>query len=79
MDFFTLLQQRDIRQLREERANLRRQHDRASWHTPKLKELAKENLDLKLRLGLLVRLLIAKKVITAEELAALIAEAGKPH
>jgi hypothetical protein len=37
--------------------------------------LAEENLELKLRLGLLVRLLIARKVITAEEYASLIAEA----
>jgi hypothetical protein len=37
--------------------------------------LAAENLELKLRLGLLVRLLISKGVFTAQEYAALIAEA----
>ena len=38
-----------------------------------LGDLAKENLELKLRLGLLVRLLISKGVISAEEYAGLIA------
>jgi hypothetical protein len=41
----------------------------------KVKELAEENLELKLRLGLLVRLLITKGVISAQEFATLIAEA----
>lgn len=36
--------------------------------------LARENLELKLRLGLLVRLLIKKGVIHAEEYAALITQ-----
>ena len=41
----------------------------------KVKELAEENVELKLRLGLLVRLLISKGVISAEEYASLIAGA----
>jgi hypothetical protein len=38
-------------------------------------QLVEENAGLRLRLGLLVRLLISKGVITAEEFAGLIAEA----
>jgi transposase len=41
----------------------------------KLKELVEENLELKRRLGLLVRLQISKGVITAQEYAALITDA----
>jgi hypothetical protein len=43
----------------------------------KLLELAKENVELKLRLGLLVRLLISKGIFTAEEFAGLIAESQR--
>lgn len=39
-----------------------------------MKRLAEENLELKLRLGLLVRLLISKGIISAEEFATLIAD-----
>ena len=40
-----------------------------------LRDLAAENLELKLRLGLLVRLLIGKGLITAQEYAGLFTEA----
>ena len=63
MDLFDILQQQDIRQLRDEIEHLRRQGDTATWDGRRLKELAEENLELKLRLGLLVRLLIAKGVV----------------
>lgn len=39
-----------------------------------VRDLAAENVELKLRLGLLVRLLVSKGVISAEEFAGLIAE-----
>ena len=42
---------------------------------PVIEELAAENAELKLRLGLLVRLLISKGIINAQEYAALITEA----
>jgi hypothetical protein len=77
MDLFDILQQRDIRQLRDDLDRLRRQTDVAGWDARKVKELAEENLELKLRLGLLVRVLIAKGVFTAEEYAGLIAEARR--
>ena len=54
---------------------LQLEHDQTHWDSRTVKELAEENLDLKLRLGLLVRLLIAKGVFTAEEYARLMAEA----
>jgi hypothetical protein len=70
------------RQLDEIRARLERdrlEHDLAGGDR-KLKELVEENLELKLRLGLLVRLLISKGVLTAQEFAALIADAQPgPH
>jgi hypothetical protein len=68
-------QERQIGELRTSLDRMRLEHDLAKWDQPKVKELAEENLELKLRLGLLVRLLISKGVITAQEFAALIAEA----
>jgi hypothetical protein len=75
MDLFDILQQQDINELRQELDRLRRQTEREFGETHRLKELAEENLELKLRLGLLVRLLIAKGVFSAEEFASLIAAA----
>jgi hypothetical protein len=74
MEVFDFLQQRDINQLREEFDRLRLQHDLAAGDTRQVKELAEENLELKVRLGLLVQLLIGKGVFTAEEFAGLIAQ-----
>jgi hypothetical protein len=74
MDVLDLLQLRDINQLREELGRLRLQHDLAAGDTRQVKELAEENLELKIRLGLLVQLLIGKGVFTAEEFAGLIAQ-----
>jgi hypothetical protein len=71
-------QERQIKELRGRLDQMRLEQDLASTeHGPR--ELAEENLELelKLRLGLLVRLLIAKGVITAPEYGALIAEARR--
>jgi hypothetical protein len=73
MDLLELINQKEIRDLRDRIDRLQREGDAAVWDSRKVKELAEENLDLKLRLGLLVRLLIAKGVFTAEEYAGLIA------
>ena len=77
MDLFDFLwnvsQERQLEELRGRLDQLRLEHDLAGGDR-KMKELADENLELKLRLGLLVRLLISKGVITAPEYAALIAE-----
>jgi hypothetical protein len=75
MDLFDILQQRDINDLREDLERLRRQGDHAGWDMRKVKKLAEELLELKLRVGLLVRLLVAKGVFTAEEFAALLTRA----
>jgi hypothetical protein len=75
MNFFDLLLQKDINQLRDEFRREQRLHDTATWDLRKVKELAEENAELKLRLALLVRLLIARGVFTAEEFATLIAQA----
>jgi hypothetical protein len=76
MDFGDLLynsiQDGRINDVHHQVAELRREHDARGWDGP---ALSAENLELKLRLGLLVRLLIDKGLITAEEYAALIAEA----
>jgi len=66
-------QERQLEELRGRLDQVRLEHDLAGGDR-KMKELADENLELKLRLGLLVRLLISKGVITAQEYAALIAE-----
>ena len=48
--------------------------ERAGGGPARLQEMAKENLELKLRLALLIRLLISKGIFAAEEFASLIAE-----
>jgi hypothetical protein len=77
MDLFDFLwnvsQERQLEELRGRLDQVRLEHDLAGGDR-KMKELADENLELKLRLGLLVRLLISKDAITAQEYAALIAE-----
>ena len=79
MDVFDFLwnvsQERQLEDLRVgvDRERLRR--DLATLEAGNVKQLAEENLELKLRLSLLLRLLISKGVITAQEYAAMIAEA----
>jgi hypothetical protein len=76
LDFLWFLdQERQLEELRGSLDRVRLEHDLARWDLGKMKDLAQENLELKLRLGLLVRLLITKGVITAQEYAAMIAEA----
>ena len=76
LDFlWNVHQERQIDDLRKGLDRVRLEHDLANWDQPTIKDLAAENLELKLRLGLLVRLLISKGVLTAQEYAALIAEA----
>ena len=78
MDLFDFLwnldQEHQLAELRGRLDQVRLEHDLAGGDR-KMTELAAENVELKLRLGLLVRLLIAKGVITAQEYAGLIAEA----
>jgi len=73
MDAWDFLQDIEIRRLHEQVERLRSEQDTVAWDARKVRELAEENLELRLRLGLLVRLLIAKGVFTAEEYAGLIA------
>ena len=77
MDVFDLIwnvsQERQLEELRSRIDRERLEHD-LSGGEHKLRELVDENLELKMRLGLLVRLLIAKGLFTAQEYAALIAE-----
>jgi hypothetical protein len=75
MGIFEILHEFDIRELRSDLERLRTERDRTVWDITKVRQLADENLELKLRLGLLVRLLIAKGVINAEEYATLITQA----
>ncbi len=75
MGILEMLHEFDIRELRSDLERLRAERDRTVWDVTKVRQLADENLELKLRLGLLVRLLIAKGVISAEEYATLITQA----
>jgi hypothetical protein len=59
-------------------AAIRRELDRSAWDERQTRELAERVLELHLRLGMLVRLLIAKGMIGAEEYASLIA-ASRPE
>lgn len=73
--FADLGQELAIHRVQSEVAQFREEHERLvedNFHSSK--ELREENLQLKLRLGLLVRLLILKGVISAEEYAKLIAD-----
>jgi hypothetical protein len=72
-----LLYRQRIGQLREQLQQIQAEKDLAAWDVRKVRELAEENLELKLRLGMLIRLLITKKVITAQEYACMIAEGHK--
>jgi hypothetical protein len=72
MDFYTLLLQKDLNDVRKELERHRLETDLAGWD---MRKVVEENTELKLRLALLVRLLIAKGVFTAEEFAGLIAAA----
>jgi hypothetical protein len=78
MDFIDLVwnvsQEQRLGEVRDQVERMRLEGDLAHWDLGKVKELATENLELKLRLGLLVRLLIGKGVFTAHEYAALIAD-----
>ena len=68
-------QQLDINEMQEHVERMRNERDLAKWDLPKIKEVADELLDLELQHSLLVRLLIKKSVITAEEFASSIAAA----
>jgi hypothetical protein len=78
MTFFDSLwnldQEQQLNELRGRVDQIRLEHDLSAGDPRQLEKLVEENLELKLRLGLLVRLLISKGVITAQEYAALIAE-----
>ncbi len=75
MDFIDLLwnssQNGRLREVRKQFDQIQSERDSQGWD---IRELVAENAELRLRLGLLVRLLIGKGVITAGEYAALIAE-----
>ena len=76
MDLFDLLwnasQEVRLRDVRVDIDRMKVERDLSGWDA---RELAAENAELKLRLGLLVRLLISKGIISAQEYAALITEA----
>jgi hypothetical protein len=78
MDFLDFLwnvsQERQIDELRKHLDRVRLEQDLGGGDLRrKVQELAEDNVELKLRLGLLVRLLIGKGLFTAEEFAGLIA------
>ena len=76
LDFFwNVSQERQLQELRRRLDQARLEHDLAG-EDRKMLELAAENMELKLRLGLLVRLLISKGVISAQEYAELIKQSG---
>ncbi len=72
LDFlWNLSQEHQLSEVRSRLDQARLEHDLAGGDR-KMLELAAENMELKRRLGLLVRVLISKGLITAEEYAALI-------
>jgi hypothetical protein len=64
-----------ISELRDQVERARAERDRMDWDVRKVREVAEEALELHLRLAVLLRLLIAKGVITAEEYASLLTAA----
>jgi hypothetical protein len=76
LDFlWNVSQERQLADLRGRLDRERLDRDLEATGPAGARALAAEHLELKVRHGLLVRLLIAKGVITAQEYAALIAEA----
>jgi hypothetical protein len=79
MDIFDVLwnasQDKEIVDVRKQVERLQLDRDEGPGTTRIATEMRAENDELKIRLGLLVRLLIAKGVITAEEYATLIQRA----
>jgi hypothetical protein len=71
--FWNIGQDRELDELRAQLERVRLERDRSAGDARTVKELVAENDELRLRLGLLLRLLISKGVITAEEYANLIA------
>jgi hypothetical protein len=72
-------QQLDLNEVRDHVERMRDECDRVTWDLRQMKEMAEELAELELRHGLLVRLLIARGVISAEEYAGLITAArAKP-
>jgi len=75
MDLLDLLwnasQESRLGEVRQQLDRMQTDGDLANWN---VRDVAAENVELKLRLSLLVRLLVSKGVITAEEYAGLIAE-----
>lgn len=65
------VQDGNLSEVKERVDQLQKERDAHGWNA---ETLSVENAELKLRLGLLVRLLINKGLITAQEYAALIAE-----
>jgi hypothetical protein len=75
LDFlWNLDQEHQLGELRKRLDRARLEQDLAGSDVKQIKQLTEENLDLRLRLGLLVRLLIAKGHITAQEYALMLAE-----
>jgi hypothetical protein len=76
VDFIDLLWEMDqssrISDVREQVDRLQKERDERGYD---VRQLAAENVELKLRIGLLVRLLISKGVMTAAEYASLLAGA----
>lgn len=70
-------QQLQLHELQDDVATIRRELDRAGWDERQTRELAERVLELHLRLGVLVRLLVVKGIIQAEEYASLI-DASRP-
>jgi hypothetical protein len=68
-------QQMDLNEVREQLERLRAERDLAEWDLSKVREVADELDELELRHGMLVRLLVSKGLITAEEYASLISAA----
>lgn len=79
MDFLDWLwnfdQDSQIKDLHQRFDKDRLERDLASGDLTLVKQLVEENQELKLRLGLLLRLLISKGVITSQEFSAMLAEA----
>ncbi|HVK12388.1 MAG TPA: hypothetical protein VM597_26790 [Gemmataceae bacterium] len=76
MDLIDILwDMNQMRRIRELSGEVERLHQDRMAERGDARQLADENAALRLRLGLLVRLLISKGVITAPEYAAMIAEA----
>lgn len=72
MSLWDLFQERDLQELRQRMNRLQSQTESQYSDSKKLKDLTEEVIETRLRVDVMIKLLIAKGVFSAEEFAGLL-------